>query len=290
MLPETRLERSHLRLTFNRSISEPASHHHQSSPSSSGQQQGTPAAELVALTMMMPQKRLYPKSSGIGSVSSGSQSSVSSCSTSSSLCSIDKEEMLDEDVVPVPHKAQSPAKRCCLGLPLSISLPSSPNSDAVSIQRAVMMKRTRIYSADQLAAKLAAGGASAFTVLDCRSFMAYNQSRVLGAFNLNCADRWNRNRLQSGRVQLADLVTSPEGKELLRRRSVKDIVVYDDCSSDIERLSSSSTLYIVLAALLDDNKEPLLLSGKFLLFIQPNGFFLLFWGAWRDCVITISPS
>lgn len=264
MLPETRLERSHLRLTFNRSISEPASHH-QSSSSSTGQQQGEPAAELVAL--MIPQKRLYPKANGVGSVSSGSQSSVSSCSTSSSLCSIDKEEMLAEDMTSVQtpqiksNAAQSPAKRCCLGLPLSISLPSSPNSDGVSIQRAVMVKRTRIFSPDQLAAKLSSGVGPTMAVLDCRSFMAYNQSHVSGAFNLNCADRWNRNRLQSGRVHLADLVTSPEGKEALRRRAVKDVVVYDDCSVDCDRLPSNSTLYIVLSALLEDHKEPLLLSG-----------------------------
>ncbi len=241
MLPETRLERSHLRLTFNRSISEPAT---TTAPSQQ--------SEDSLVSLMMPQKRLYPLASSNGSVSSGSQSSVSSCSTSSSTCSIDMDEGH-------PPKAQSPAKRCCLGLPLSISLPSSPNSTD-TLQRQLVLKRTKLITAEQLAAKTGSGQQ---VVLDCRSFMAYNQSHLSGSFNLNCSDRWNRNRLQSGRVQLADLVTNPEGKDLLRRRSIKEVVIYDDCSTEVERLSPSSTLYVVLSALLDDHKEPLLLSGIF---------------------------
>lgn len=92
--------------------------------------------------------------------------------------------------------------------------------------------------------------------------MAYNASHIRGAINLNCSDRWNRKRLQTGRVSLADLATSPEGKELLRRRSIKEVIVYDDGAVDCERLPPSSTLYIVLSALLDDHKEPFLLAGK----------------------------
>jgi dual specificity MAP kinase phosphatase len=99
-------------------------------------------------------------------------------------------------------------------------------------------------------------------IVDCRPFMAYNASHIHGAINVNCSDRWNRKRLQTGRVSLADLATSPEGKELLRRRSVKEVIVYDDGAVDCERLPPSSTLYIVLSALLDDHKEPLLLAGN----------------------------
>lgn len=268
MLPETRLERSHLRLTFNRSISEPAHHmNHLVSSTSSSAQQSSQIGEESSVTLMMSQKRLYPLASPAGgSLSSGSQSSVSSCSTSSSTCSIDN-EMMDPAIMPL-KKVQSPAKRCCLGLPLSsISLPSSPNSEGspISLQRQAVVKRTRVLPAEQLAAKLSRESTTTSTpglvVLDCRSFMAYNQAHVTGAFNLNCADRWNRNRLQSGRVQLADLATTPEGKDLLRRRSVKEVVVYDDCTSDVERLPHTSTLFVVLSALLDDHKEPLLLAG-----------------------------
>lgn len=129
-----------------------------------------------------------------------------------------------------------------------------------------MAKRTRIYTADQLAAiKWSTSSPTSgqpVVIVDCRPFMAYNASHIRGAINLNCSDRWNRKRLQTGRVSLADLATSPEGKELLRRRSIKEVIVYDDGAVDCERLPPSSTLYIVLSALLDDHKEPFLLAGK----------------------------
>lgn len=286
MLPEptTRLERSHLRLTFNRSLSEPGSTAPSSTSSSNSNSQDH-HLQLPMSDQRQHQKRLYMQlqhhhnqvhlhqhSKACSSLGSSSQSSVSSCSTSSSICSIDKDELDEEQplqpLVLLQQQQQSPAKRCCLGLPLSVSLPSSPSSESSSLQRAVMAKRTRIYTADQLAAikwsnstPTSPTTGQPVVIVDCRPFMAYNASHVRGAINLNCSDRWNRKRLQTGRVSLADLATSPEGKDLLRRRTVKEVIVYDDGAVDCERLPPSSTLYIVLSALLDDHKEPLLLAG-----------------------------
>ncbi len=267
MLPEpttTRLERSHLRLTFNRSLSEPGSNANNQELSQLNDQRQQPKRLYMQLQHHHNQVHLHHQhgcGKAANSLGSSSQSSVSSCSTSSSICSIDKDELLDEHQQPplVSHLQQSPAKRCCLGLPLSVSLPSSPSSESSSLQRSMMAKRTRIYTADQLA--MPTGGQQPVVIVDCRPFMAYNASHVRGAINVNCSDRWNRKRLQTGRVSLADLATSPEGKELLRRRSVKEVIVYDDGAVDCERLPPSSTLYIVLSALLDDHKEPLLLAG-----------------------------
>ena len=64
-----------------------------------------------------------------------------------------------------------------------------------------------------------------------------------------------------GKATLADLATSQDGKDLLRRRSIKEVIVYDDAATDCERLPSNSALYIVLSALIEDHKEPLLLAG-----------------------------
>ena len=284
MLPEptTRSERSHLRLTFNRSLSEPGGntvpvsnvnnqdHHHQMNDQRQHQKR-----LYMQLQHHHNQVHLHQHGSskaGSNSLGSSSQSSVSSCSTSSSICSIDKDELDEEQAAPLQplvllqQQQQSPAKRCCLGLPLSVSLPSSPSSESSSLQRSMMAKRTRIYTADQLAAiKWSTSSPTSgqpVVIVDCRPFMAYNASHIRGAINLNCSDRWNRKRLQTGRVSLADLATSPEGKELLRRRSIKEVIVYDDGAVDCERLPPSSTLYIVLSALLDDHKEPFLLAGK----------------------------
>ena len=212
-------------------------------------------------------------SKAANSLGSSSQSSVSSCSTSSSICSIDKDELDQEQPPLVLLQQQSPAKRCCLGLPLSVSLPSSPSSESSSLHRSMMAKRTRIYTADQLAARMTG---QPVVIVDCRPFMAYNASHIRGAINLNCSDRWNRKRLQTGRVSLADLATSPEGKELLRRRSVKEVIVYDDGAVDCERLPPSSTIYIVLSALLDDHKEPILLAGNLALL-----FYLFYFEIWQ---------
>ncbi|RLU15295.1 hypothetical protein DMN91_012289 [Ooceraea biroi] len=59
------------------------------------------------------------------------------------------------------------------------------------------------------------------------------------AINVNCSDRFNRRRLQLGKATLADLVTAREGKELLRRRQFKEVIVYDDCTDDLEHLPAS---------------------------------------------------
>ena len=273
-------ERSQLRLTFNRSFSEPnAGSSQQISghlgvvlPSSEDDLMASSSASSTSAS----KKRLYlqlqnhHKSGSLCSSSSSSSSSVSSCSTS--ICSVD-EVMDDQQQQQQPPTAQaplallqqpqSPAKRCCLGLPLSVSLPSSPSNDSVSLQRCLMAKKTRIVSSDQLAVKLKAS--EPLVVVDCRHFVAYNATHIRSAVNINCADRWNRKRLQTGRVHLADLATSHDGKELLRRASVvRQVLVYDDNgSNDCERLSPSSTLYAVLSALVDDHKEPLLLAGKY---------------------------
>lgn len=242
MLPETRKERSQLRLPLNRSFSE---------PSGGGITEGTedPGRQSKRL---YNQLHLQNKS---GSLTS-SQSSVSSCSTSSSsLCSVDREEQLEE--LTTQDAKKSPAKRCCLGLPLS--LPSSPSCESTSLQRAVAVKRTRVMPAEQLA-----NGKTDSIVVDIRPFLSFNASHIKGAINLNCSDRWNRKRLQTGRVALADLATTGEGKEALRRRTSREVIVVDDGSFDCERLLPTSALFIVISALLDDQRDPVLLSGSYL--------------------------
>jgi len=44
--------------------------------------------------------------------------------------------------------------------------------------------------------------------------------------------------------------------------------VYDDCTDDLERLPAQHPLFLVLAALVDDDREPALLIGKY-----SSGFF-----------------
>lgn len=118
---------------------------------------------------------------------------------------------------------------------------------------------------DDLKAKLemCRPGPRTFLVLDCRPFISYNMSHISGAINVNCTDRFNRRRLQQGKATLADLATTREGKEMLKKRSYREVVVYDDGTCDKDRVTATHPLLLVLSSLVDDNREPVLLLGEY---------------------------
>ena len=106
-------------------------------------------------------------------------------------------------------------------------------------------------------------------VLDCRPFFAYNANHIQGAVNINCSDRFNRRRLLQGKCSLVDLVTSKEGKDLFKKRSNKEVVVYDDRTKDIKDVATDASMYIVLSVLRREGKQASILKGKY-------GFFYYF--------------
>lgn len=155
-----------------------------------------------------------------------------------------------------------PLKRCKLE---SSSLPTSPCTESATLQRTLITNKVSCIDADELKRKLQQKSyhvGSNFLLVDCRSFIAYNVNHIRGAINVNCTDRFNRRRLQMGKASLADLATSREGKEMLRRRVNKEVIVYDDTTSSMDRITTNHPLYLVLTTLVEDNREPLLLLGK----------------------------
>lgn len=100
-------------------------------------------------------------------------------------------------------------------------------------------------------------------ILDCRPFMSYNTNHIQGAVNINCSDRFNRKRLQQGKVSLVDLVTTKEGKDLFKRRLTKEIILYDDQTSELHQIASETSMHLVLASLLREGKETFVLKGEF---------------------------
>ena len=161
-----------------------------------------------------------------------------------------------------------PPKRCKLE---SVSLPASPCSESATLQRSLVMKKVKPLDPDSLVKKLqrsntGCGGKSNanrnFLVVDCRPFIAYNVNHIRGSINVNCSDRFNRKRLQQGKATLADLATTREGKDLLKKRTFKEVVVYDDCTTDFDRLPTSHPLFLVLTTLVEDNRDPAFLLGK----------------------------
>merc|ERR1719158_2400418 len=143
----------------------------------------------------------------------------------------------------------------------SISLPTSPCSESSTLQRTLLLKHAKTVEANSLAARIEAAHTKKFILIDCRPFIAYNVNHIRGAINVNCCDRFNRKRLQQGKATLADLATTKEGKELLKKRTWKEVVVYDDCSDSLEELPASHTLFLVMNALVEDNREPVMLLG-----------------------------
>ena len=146
----------------------------------------------------------------------------------------------------------------------TVSLPNSPCSESSTLQRALLLQKAKTTTPDELASRLAMprnGSSNHFLIIDCRPFIAYNVNHISGAINVNCCDRFNRKRLQQGKATLADLASTKESKELLKNRSWKEVVVYDDCSDSLEKLPTSHTLFLVMNALVEDHREPVMLLG-----------------------------
>lgn len=162
-----------------------------------------------------------------------------------------------------PHLFLSPPKRCKLESS-SVSLPSSPCNESATLQRSLVLKKVNTIEPDGLKQKLESSrlGHKTFVVVDCRPFFSYNMSHIAGAININCSDRLNRRRLTQGKVTLADLATTREGKEMLRKRTYKEVVIYDDSTYDKERITTTHPLHLVLTSLVEDNREPFLLLGE----------------------------
>jgi len=152
-------------------------------------------------------------------------------------------------------------KRCKLE---TASLPTSPCSEN-GLHRQLVLSKTRVITADDLAQRLVhleRSSAVPPVILDCRPFTLYNVNHVRGAINVTCSDRFNRRRLQLGKATLADLASAREGKELLRKRQFKEVIVYDEGTDDLEHLTAQNPLFLVLAALVDDDREPAVLIGE----------------------------
>lgn len=150
---------------------------------------------------------------------------------------------------------QSPTKRCKLE---AASLPASPCGESTTLQRALVLQHVTTVDPDTLATQLQQ---RRLLLVDCRPFLAYNVNHIRGSINVNCSDRFNRRRLQQGKATLADLATTREGKELLKKR-FKEVVVYDDSAEDVDALPSSHPLFLVLSSLVEDNRRPALLRGE----------------------------
>lgn len=224
MLSEGIKGRDSLKLSFNRSISEPGGHN-------------SPILSMISPPSVAPS--LHPPK----------------------RCKIDR---VKPKYLPTSENCQAPPPPQTLTLePGTVSLPTSPCSDSSTLQRTILLKHARTITCDSLAKRIEKGGKHGKNsiLLDCRPFIAYNVNHIRGAINVNCCDRFNRKRLQQGKASLADLATTKEGKETLKKRNWKEVVVYDDCTQDLATLPISHTLFLVMNSLVEDHRQPIMLVG-----------------------------
>ncbi|KAL5009121.1 hypothetical protein ScPMuIL_014702 [Solemya velum] len=150
------------------------------------------------------------------------------------------------DDYPVPKKCKVESMNFCSAYNGNYNVSSSPTP-------------ARTMLPQDLASKL--NKSKQILILDCRPFMSYNTNHIQGAVNINCSDRFNRKRLQQGKVSLVDLVTTKEGKDLFKRRLTKEIILYDDQTSELHQIATETSMHLVLATLLREGKETFVLKG-----------------------------
>ncbi|XP_011310348.1 dual specificity protein phosphatase 10 isoform X2 [Fopius arisanus] len=243
--------RDNLKLALNRSLSEP----------------GPPCDRFIPTTPTSPTLSTLSTISTISSDCS-TQDGMSTSASGGSTNSIDigdTDNLLHYHFYHHYHRQSShqgsssigQSKRCKLE---TVSLPTSPCNEGTTLQRQLIINQSRTIDPDELARRMQLQPDS-IVILDCRPFIVYNVNHVRGAINVNCSDRFNRRRLQMGKATLADLATAREGKDILRKRHYKEVVLYDDCTADLEHLPVQHPLFLVITALVEDHREPTLLIG-----------------------------
>ena len=70
-----------------------------------------------------------------------------------------------------------------------------------------------------------------------------------------------KKRFIAGKIGLADLVTTEEGRERFRKSVSSPTVVYDEDTKDVKLLGSSTSISLVLAALTTMGRNMFVLQG-----------------------------
>lgn len=99
-------------------------------------------------------------------------------------------------------------------------------------------------------------------LVDCRPVLAFNTCHISGAVNVNFTGMMKK-RFLAGKISLADLVTTEEGREKFRTCVQQQrTVVYDEDTCDPAELADSHALVLVITALSSMGRNPYVLQGK----------------------------
>ncbi|XP_020391769.2 dual specificity protein phosphatase 8-like isoform X2 [Rhincodon typus] len=115
----------------------------------------------------------------------------------------------------------------------------------------------------QKLASLLRSGVGATLVIDSRSFVEYNTSHVLNSVNI-CCSKLVKRRLQQDKFSIAELI-QPSGKMKIDVEGKQEVVLYDQCTRDPDKLTSDSFTSVLLDKLENCFHYVSLLAGRQLL-------------------------
>ncbi|CAH1251257.1 DUSP16 [Branchiostoma lanceolatum] len=118
--------------------------------------------------------------------------------------------------------------------------------------------QANLLNCERLAAMLQ-GGLPKTLLIDSRSFLEYNTSHVLNSVNICCSKLMKR-RLQQDKVSIREVLrntcqVAAEEKD--------EVIVYDQCTQDLDGLSTENFLSVLLGKLSSAYKNVSLLTGGF---------------------------
>ncbi|XP_078076062.1 dual specificity protein phosphatase 16 [Mustelus asterias] len=123
--------------------------------------------------------------------------------------------------------------------------------------------RTQMVTAEKLVGLLE-NGMERVLVIDSRSFVEYNASHILDAVNINCSKLMKR-RLQQDKVQIIELIQH-SAKQKITLDGEQEVVVYDQCTQDVNVIASDCFLSVLLSKLEKSFNNVSLLIGGFATF------------------------
>lgn len=87
-----------------------------------------------------------------------------------------------------------------------------------------------------------------------------------------------KKRFIAGKIGLADLVTTEEGRTRFRNSDSSPTVVYDEDTKDVQTLSSSNSMSLVVTALGHMGRAMFILQGKNNTFVGLVNYYCIFVG------------
>ncbi|XP_035663968.1 dual specificity protein phosphatase 16-like [Branchiostoma floridae] len=127
-----------------------------------------------------------------------------------------------------------------------------------AMAESLLKYQANLLNCERLAAMLQ-GGLPKTLLIDSRSFLEYNTSHVLNSVNICCSKLMKR-RLQQDKVSIREVLRNTCH---VQDEEKDEVIVYDQCTQDLDGLSTENFLSVLLGKLSSAYKNVSLLTGGF---------------------------